>query len=293
MPQMTREEIAALILARLPDNTARFINPERLRDVVSAIADSVLFLGETPWTLAIASAIAAAASAYATAAQGAKADSAVQPADMAAAIAAAIAAAASGYAPTTHAHALGDVNGLVPLVLPLPAGLISGRFYDCSYAQAATTLPGFADRMEIAPFMFPRDVTIDRLAVVVSTGVASAQGKIVLYAVDASGLPADLIHESAALDFSTTGSKTAPVDLSFTTGQLVWWGVRHSSTATIRALSAGGALPLPYASPGDNGPATVLRRTLAFATPAPSAWGWNIAELTANVAMPNVRFRVA
>ena len=48
MAQMTREEIAALILARLPDNAARFINPERLRDVVSAIADSALFPGRRP-----------------------------------------------------------------------------------------------------------------------------------------------------------------------------------------------------------------------------------------------------
>lgn len=95
MAQMTREQIAALILARLPDNTARFINPQRMRDVVSAIADSALFLEETPWSSAIGDAIAAAASAFATAAQGAKADSAVQPAAMTAALDAAFDARAS------------------------------------------------------------------------------------------------------------------------------------------------------------------------------------------------------
>ena len=98
MAALIREEIAALILARLPDNAARFISPARLRDVVSAIADSVLFAGEAASAEAVASAIAAATSACATAAQGAKADSAVQPAAQASAIASAIAAAASAYA---------------------------------------------------------------------------------------------------------------------------------------------------------------------------------------------------
>jgi len=113
MAEMTREEIAALIVARFPDNASRFITPARLREVVGALLDSTLFAADSPWTSAIATAIAAAASAYATAAQGATADSAVQPAAMTSAIDAAIAALAP----------------VVEIVTSPPGSPVAGRFY--------------------------------------------------------------------------------------------------------------------------------------------------------------------
>lgn len=46
MPQMTRAALAAEIASRLPDNTTGEISEQDIRDVLNAIADSALFIGE-------------------------------------------------------------------------------------------------------------------------------------------------------------------------------------------------------------------------------------------------------
>lgn len=106
---LTRSELAALIAANLPDNSARFITPARHRAVSAAILEAAVLAEDAPWTDAIAAAIAAAAASYATAAQGAKADSAVQPPALDAAIAA--------LAP------------VVEVVTAPPSAPVAGRFY--------------------------------------------------------------------------------------------------------------------------------------------------------------------
>lgn len=49
-----------------------------------------------------------------------------------------------------------------------------------------TTTAGVADRIQLAPLIFHEDVTIDEWGVEVTTNVASAQGKIVLYDSDST-----------------------------------------------------------------------------------------------------------
>ncbi|MGL6210486.1 MAG: hypothetical protein ACRC14_11730, partial [Paracoccaceae bacterium] len=148
---------------------------------------------------------------------------------------------------------------------------------------ALATLAGAAGRIEMFPFVPRTDLVIDQIAVNCTTAVAAAQGKVVLYSSDANGRPDALIAETGNLDFATTGVKTIAVAQTLRQGQTFWFGIRHSSTATLSIWS-------PGATPDINGgaPTTtarkVLRRTLAYATAATPTWGYLPSEITNSTA---------
>ena len=145
---------------------------------------------------------------------------------------------------------------------------------------ATGVLAGAAGRIDLFPFIPRDDITIDRLSVNVTTLIAAALGKIVLYAADATGRPAALILETGDLDFSTVGLKEATVAQTLRRGITYWIGIRHSSTAILSAWAS-------TATPDLNGGAPVstarkvLRRTLAYATAAPGTWGYLSSETNA------------
>jgi hypothetical protein len=145
---------------------------------------------------------------------------------------------------------------------------------------ATGVLAGAAGRMDIFPFIPRDDITIDRLSVNVTTLIAAALGKIVLYAADATGRPATLILETGDLDFATVGLKEAIIAQTMRCGITYWIGIRHSSTAILSAWAS-------TATPDLNGGAPVttarkvLRRTLAYATAAPGTWGYLASETNA------------
>jgi Protein of unknown function (DUF2793) len=142
---------------------------------------------------------------------------------------------------------------------------------------ATGALAGAAGRIDLFPFIPRDDMSIDRLAVNVTTLIAAALGKIVVYSADAIGRPASLLLETGDLDFSTVGIKPSTAPLTLRRGITYWLGIRHSSTATLSAWAS-------TATPDLNGgvPVTtarkVLRRTLAYATAAPGTWGYLSSE---------------
>lgn len=144
---------------------------------------------------------------------------------------------------------------------------------------ATGTIAGVANQIDIFPFIPRADLTIDRLSVNVTTLVASALGKIVVYDADANGLPNNLIVETATLDFSTTGIKEATVSLTFRAGVTYWIGMRTSSTATLSAWAAS-ATPELTANGITINPRKLLRRTLTFGTAATSTWSYLVSEVT-------------
>lgn len=162
----------------------------------------------------------------------------------------------------------------VPFTTPAAGSYIRT---DSGVGTSTTTVAGVANRMEVFPWVARGDLTIDRLGVNVTTLLAGALAKIVIYAADANGRPAGRLTETGDLDLSTTGAKEATVSLTLREGAVYWVGVRYSSTATISAWQ-------PYTTP--NIPLTTLstsvggvyRRTLTYATAAPVTWGWVAAE---------------
>ena len=144
--------------------------------------------------------------------------------------------------------------------------------------SATTTLAGVANRVEIFPFNARADIVANQLAVNVVTLLAAALGKVVIYSSDSNGRPANLILETADLDFSTAGTKTAAISYTFRQGLTYWLGMRHNSTATLSVW----ALTATPDINGGNAITTlarkVLRRTLTYATAAPASWGYLSSE---------------
>lgn len=169
----------------------------------------------------------------------------------------------------------------------------TGDFMPTTMGAGSTlgTLVGAANRIDLYPFIPRGDITIDQTAVNVATAVAAAQGKILIYAANGSGQPATRLFESAALDFSATGFKTASVALTMRKGLTYWIGVRHSATATLTAYAVSATPDLTTADLTTQ-TRKLLRRTVAFGTAAPDPWGFVNTE-TANAVASAVWFRSA
>ncbi|NBZ88132.1 DUF2793 domain-containing protein [Stagnihabitans tardus] len=144
---------------------------------------------------------------------------------------------------------------------------------------AATTSAGAAGRIELFPFAPRTDHFATGLAINVTTGVAAALAKFVIYDSDQFSRPGSLVYESGDMNLATTGVKTVTISLTFRQNRTYWIGARHPSTATISVWNIN-------ATPDLNGGAPVAsarktpRRTLAYATPATTTWGWNSGEIS-------------
>ena len=159
---------------------------------------------------------------------------------------------------------------------------VSGDYMLTTIGAGAATggVVGAAGRIDMFPFTARADTPVTGLAVNVTTLLAGALGKIAVYDSDATGRPNNLLTETADLDFSIAGVRTATVALTLRQGKTYWLAVRHSSTATLSTWAG-------TATPDINGgaPATTarksVRRTLTYATAATSSWGWSAAEINA------------
>lgn len=172
----------------------------------------------------------------------------------------------------------------------LPAtGLFIGNGSDLG---ALGTQAQVANRTVIAPFTPARDVTIDQLGVSISTLIAGALFKAIIYASDADGRPSTVIRETANIDAGSTGTKFAAITaLTLTAGTRYWIGIRSSSTATLRTLNVASVPVLSYtnaATPVLQG-ALVLTETYANAA---AAWAYASSQHS-NALVPLVLMRVA
>ena len=173
-------------------------------------------------------------------------------------------------------------------------GFITGTYVDQALtALAATTLAGAANRIELYPYIPQVSFSINRLGVYVTTGVASAQVKVVIYDADANGYPNALLYESAAMNVATSSTLVeATMSQTFVAGTIYWLGVRHSSTSTLRAIALG-ASPAFGTTPTGTAYFTVCRRTLSFATAATDPWVFTNTDRVAGVAPTSMRMRIA
>lgn len=177
---------------------------------------------------------------------------------------------------------------------PNAGGVVTGQYYDNAFAGSASgTLAGAADRFDLAPYYTSVPLTIDRIGSSVSTAVAASQFKHQIYDSDASGWPNNLLLETANISGATAAYAFASVSFTFQSGKQYWLGVRHSSTPTLRTIAVASAVNLGLTTSSVANYATILRRTLAYATAAPATFAFTNADRTANVTPPSVRFRAA
>lgn len=133
-----------------------------------------------------------------------------------------------------------------------------------------------AGRCDLYPFVARTETVITGVAINVSA-VATGQAKVVVYDADAFGRPGSLLLETGDMDTGTAGVRTVAASLTLRRGKTYWVGVRASAAPTLSTWPA-------TATPDINGgaPSTlarkVVRRTLTYATAAPTTWGWSSAE---------------
>jgi hypothetical protein len=168
-----------------------------------------------------------------------------------------------------------DRSDAIPFVTPA-----TGEYtHTCGAGTTATgTQAGAANRMDLFPWVCPSELTITAVAVAVTTGVASALGKVICYASDAKQRPSALLFETGNLDLSAIASVEASASYTFKKGVTYWFGFRHSSTATLATWALGSTPELPSTTFATGARNRVLRQTLTYATAAPATWTYATAD---------------
>ena len=169
---------------------------------------------------------------------------------------------------------------------------VSGDFVLTTMGSGTATsnVAGAANRFDLFPFLARGDIVATGIAINCSTAVASALAKMVIYDSDANGRPNALILETATVDLGTTGVKTVTIAQTLRQGETYWLGLRSSSTATTTVWHTNGTPDINGGQPS-TAARKVLRRTLTFATAAPSTWGFVASEIL-NATAPAIWFRV-
>lgn len=238
--------------------------------------------------------------------------------------------ASGSYANATHSHAISDVTNLQTSLDAKQATLVSatniktingstilgsgdlvvsgsGANYDgytqmvpaatlfvanSANATALGTQAQVANRNVIAPFVPAYNMTIDQLGVSVSTLLAGANAKCVIYSSDSNGRPTTILRETGNI----TAAAAATVMVSITplvlsAGATYWIGVRASGTFTLRTLAAGSLPALTYSNAATPVASQTLILTETFAN---AAANWTYASSQHSTAlMPLVLMRVA
>ena len=159
-------------------------------------------------------------------------------------------------------------------------------------ATALGTQAQVTDRTVIAPFVPAYGMTIDQVAISVSTLLAGANAKVVIFAADSNGRPTTILRETTDISAganTTLGAAITP--LAMTAGATYWIGVRTSGTFTLRTLAVGALPALDYTTGTTPGARQVLIRTQTYATAA-NDWTYSTGQHS-NALMPLVLMRVA
>jgi hypothetical protein len=177
---------------------------------------------------------------------------------------------------------------------------IAGRHYPITglpLELAPAELAGASGRGDLSPWLCTRTITPAAIGLQVTTGVTSAQVRILVYAADADGWPTTRIWDSGALDAATTNTyrENGTAVPTFAKGVLYWLGILSSSTAAVRCVPLGAAVRIggigATATTATYG--SVVRRTgLTFASP-PDPWGFAATQITNGIVPPQILARAA
>jgi hypothetical protein len=108
-------------------------------------------------------------------------------------------------------------------------------------ADAAGTIAGVANAIDLAPFRCSYDLSINSIQCNVTTGVASAKVRLALYESNTDGWPTSTpVATSGVLDCATTGTKSTSISITLSGSKQYWVACWHSSTATLRGIPISG-----------------------------------------------------
>ena len=120
----------------------------------------------------------------------------------------------------------------------------SGDSVSSSINSTATNTLGTAtNRLYANAFIPAQTITCSSLYMNCSTLASGVFGRILIYS-NLNGLPDTKLYESADLDLSTTGIKTATTTFTFTAGTTYWLSFHASGAATIQSIGTGSVIPV-------------------------------------------------
>jgi hypothetical protein len=117
------------------------------------------------------------------------------------------------------------------------------------------------NRLYTNPFIPAQSITCSSLYINCSTLAIGALGRILIYS-DLNGLPNNKLYESANLDLSTLGIKTATTTFTFNAGTTYWLSFHGSGTPSINSIPSGSVIPIKLSG--------ISLSSLFFATSAPT-----------------------
>ena len=136
----------------------------------------------------------------------------------------------------------------------------------------------------MAPFLPDRTIVSTALIVVVTNGVASAEGRILIYGPNGDNQPGPLIDASPDLDLSSNGDKSWSKAQTFTAGELYFLGVQFSNhTPTMRAINSTNLHPVDW-STGVTPDVVYRQFGFDFGDPPPDPYGSTV-KLSVNMPM--------
>jgi hypothetical protein len=100
-----------------------------------------------------------------------------------------------------------------------------------------------AGRLTSLPFIPAQTFTCSNLYINVTALAVGALARILIYS-DVNGIPTTKLYESADLDCSTTGIKTATTSFTFTQGTTYWLTIFNGGTPTLSALAVGSQITI-------------------------------------------------
>ena len=184
------------------------------------------------------------------------------------------------------------LNTISTFVSPNAGGIVPGRFYDNNFHGQLSTMSVSNNRIELAPYYTSATFPIDQIGFAVSTAQPTSSVRALVYRAGPDGWPDELVLETGDIDTTATGYKFEAVNFTFLSGVQYWVGFHSIGGATVRAINTTVTVNLGLTSAAGTAYCSVIRKTVPYASGAPSPWVFNGTDLI-NGSVASVRFRAA
>lgn len=174
----------------------------------------------------------------------------------------------------------GGASGIHALLQPATGQIVAPTIGGLS----VQTLTATANRLVAFPFIPANTFTSQNLQVNITTLAAGANVRILIYS-NLNAIPNTKLYESANLDCSTTGVKTATTSFTFNAGTTYWICLHSSSNPAITSIPIGNLLSFNLLSPSSLISSYIYSITFGSApttlgTPSPSATNVPLVSIT-------------
>jgi hypothetical protein len=168
------------------------------------------------------------------------------------------------------ASAAGGLQGIHNVLNYFPS---TAYGIDASISAAnVTTQATTANTLYLYPFIPNKTITSVSLKIQVTTLGAGVNCRILIYS-DLNGFPNTKLYESANLDCSIIGVKTAITSFTFNAGTTYWLALHSSGVTTLSHINSSAATPLYLTNVGSNS-ITQYTSTITFGS-APSTYTYS------------------